>query len=103
MKTFIFIFYYVNIEGMTRRSAQTVFESLMERTNLSKFNNNELEIIQQYFPVTNGNSRVELHHIPNKVITTDSKETKRINNAINILNENIKNLMPIQNISELYE
>ncbi len=103
MKTFIFIFYYINISGMTSASAETVINSIVKRTDLSNCNTNELKIIQQYFPIMEGETRVELHHIPNKVVVSSEKETDKTNRSISILNENIKNMMPIQNINELYE
>jgi len=103
MKTFIFIFYYVNIDGMSRSSAQNMFSSLIERTDLSKFNNDELEIVQQYLPITEGNSRVEFHHVPSNVIFDSNEQANKINKSIRQLNENIKNILPIKNIMDLYE
>jgi len=103
MKTLIIIFYYVNISDMTRRYAENLFETLIKRTDLSKFNNNELEIIQQYMPITDGNTRTEVHHIPAKVYVTDIEEANKINKTVRLLREQLKNDKPIQNIMELYE
>jgi len=104
MKTLIFIFYYLNVNGMSRQNASNLFETLIERTNLSYLNNSEIEIIQQYIPITEGETRVELHHVPNKVSIADSKEAAKINRSLQMLNENIKNNnSPIQTISDLYE
>jgi delta-aminolevulinic acid dehydratase/porphobilinogen synthase len=90
------MFYYINVANMPRIRSQEVIASVVNRTHI-----NDDNIIQQYFPITTGETRVEVISVPN--IITNEKIANSINNKLQLIVEEFKNLKPIQNIDEIYE
>jgi hypothetical protein len=96
MKPIIFMFYYINVANMPRIRSQEVIASAVERTYI-----NDDNIIQQYFPITTGETHVEVVSVP--AVITNEKIANSINNKLQLIVEEFKNLKPIQNIQEIYE
>lgn len=98
METIIFMFYYINVGRMSRRAAE---ESLAKLIEYNKIKLENVKMIQQYFPITEGTTRVEVVTVPNLVVT-DHDMARRINSNISRLVDHFEQNKPIQNIEDLY-
>ena len=101
MKPIIFMFYYLNVKNLTVKGSREYIKSAIEYTKLDSTDN--YEIIQQYFPVTNQETKVDVF-VASSVNSINTKnDVDRIKSNLSYIVEELKNKKPIKNINDLYE
>lgn len=98
MEPIVFMFYYINVSGMSRQSAEEAIQRLIKYTKIKVENYN---IIQQYFPVCDNDSRVEVITVPNITVENDNI-ARQINNNMNKIVGQFEQNIQIKNVEDLY-
>lgn len=98
MEPIVFMFYYINVSGMSRQSAEEAIQRLIKYTKIKVENYN---IIQQYFPVRDKDSHVEVITVPNITVENDNI-ARQINNNMNKIVGQFEQNIQIKNVEDLY-
>lgn len=98
MEPLVLMFYYVNVDGMSRQAA----EELIHRTiKYTKLNLEYYNVIQQYFPVRHKETYVEVITVPN-IAVENEQIARQINSNLNRIVGQFEQNSPIETIEDLY-